>query len=82
MDDKPDYDVFNFDDLGFVTSLLMSFLLVMLLLFHLIWSLLTDSFKYAFLGPNESLPIIIASDLDQDQDQEIKFLYLGRIKRP
>jgi len=36
MDDKPDYDVFNFDDLGFVTSLLMSFLLVMLLLFHLI----------------------------------------------
>jgi len=32
---------------------------------------LPDSFKYALLGPNESLPVIIASDLDQDQEDKL-----------
>jgi len=32
---------------------------------------LPDSLKYAFLGPDESLPIIIASDLDRDQENKL-----------
>jgi len=36
---------------------------------------LPDSFKYAFLGPDESLPIIIASDLEWDpEDKRISSL--------
>jgi len=36
---------------------------------------LPDSLKYAFLGPDESLPVIIASDLDRDQeDKQITLL--------
>jgi len=37
---------------------------------------LSDSLKYAFLGLNESLPVIIASD--QNQDQEDKLITLLR----
>ena len=33
--------------------------------------LLPDSLKYAFLGPNESLPVIIVSNLDQDQEKKL-----------
>jgi len=32
---------------------------------------LPDSLKYAFLGPNESFLLIIAFDLDQDQDGKL-----------
>jgi len=32
---------------------------------------LPDCLKYAFLGPNESLPIIIASDLNKDQKTKL-----------
>jgi len=32
---------------------------------------LPNSLKYAFLGPNESLPVIIASDLDQHQEEKL-----------
>ena len=42
---------------------------------------LPDPLKYAFLSPNESLPVIIASDLDQDQ-KENYWTYLVKTKRP
>ena len=32
---------------------------------------LPDSLKYAFLGPNESLPVTIASDLDRGQEDKL-----------
>jgi len=32
---------------------------------------LPDSLKYVFLWPNESLPIIITSDLDRDQGDKL-----------
>jgi len=32
---------------------------------------LSDSLKYAFLGPDESLPVIIDSDLDRDQEDKL-----------
>jgi len=32
---------------------------------------LPDSLTYTFLGPDESLPVIIASDLDQDQEDQL-----------
>jgi len=35
---------------------------------------LPDSLKYVFLGPDEYLPIIIASDLDRDQEEKLIYL--------
>ena len=32
---------------------------------------LSNSIKYAFLGPDESLPVIIAYDLDQNQEDKL-----------
>ena len=32
---------------------------------------LPNSLKYAFLGPDKSLPVIIASDLDRDQEDKL-----------
>ena len=32
---------------------------------------LPDSLTYAFLGPDESLPVIIAFDLDRDQEDKL-----------
>ena len=32
---------------------------------------LLDSLKYAFLGPDESLCVIITSDLDRDQEDKL-----------
>ena len=32
---------------------------------------LPDTLKYAFLGPNESLPVIIASNLTKSQEDEL-----------
>jgi len=35
---------------------------------------LPDSVKYVFLGPDESLPVIIAFDLDRDEEDKLIFL--------
>ena len=35
---------------------------------------LLDSLKYVFLGPDESLHIIITSELDQDQEEKLIYL--------
>ncbi|GAV89391.1 hypothetical protein CFOL_v3_32808, partial [Cephalotus follicularis] len=32
---------------------------------------LPDSLKYAYLGPNETLPVIIASNLTTDQENRV-----------
>jgi len=34
---------------------------------------LPDSLKYAFLGPDESVPIIIVFDLDRNQEDKLIF---------
>ncbi|XP_026450807.1 uncharacterized protein LOC113350919 [Papaver somniferum] len=38
---------------------------------------LPDTLKYVFLGPSETLPVIVASDLDSDQ--EMNYLVTGRM---
>ena len=38
---------------------------------------LPNSLKYAFLGPDESLPVIVASDLDRDQEDKLIALLRG-----
>jgi len=57
--------MFDFDDVFSVDFLLLLFLL-MILLFLLDLKPLPDSLKYAFLGPYESLPMLIASNLEHD----------------
>jgi len=73
--DEPEYDVFEFDDLYSVADYLLttvsesvqeSISPLALELKHV-----PDSLKYLFLGPDESLPIIIASDLDWDQEDKL-----------
>ena len=43
--------------------------------------ILPDSLKYVFLGPNETFPVIIASDLTEDQGVNC-WKYLRKTKRP
>jgi len=40
-----------------------------------------DSLENSFIGPDESLPLIIASNLDRDQKNEL-LLYLERTSKP
>jgi len=72
IDDESKYDVFEFDDLCCAAD-------------YLIASTsdsdfpstsrdlkpLLNALKHSFLGPNESLPMIIASDLDRDQEEDL-----------
>ena len=41
---------------------------------------LPNSLKYVFLGPNDTYPVIIASDLTKDQEEEL--LKVRKTKRP
>ena len=67
IDDEPDYDVFQFDDLCSASECVISSTpepdspSASLDL-----KPLPDSLKYSFLGPDNSFPVIIASDLDRD----------------
>jgi len=70
VDAEPGYDVFDFDTyfmvfIAEITSTCDTFGVSLDL------KPLADSLKYAFLSPNESLPVIIASDLDQDQKENL-----------
>jgi len=58
MDDEPEYDVFQFDDLCSASECVISSASLELKPFP-------DSLKYSFSRPNESLSVIIAFDLDQ-----------------
>ena len=67
IDDEPKCDIFQFDDLCsdsvcFITSASKSKSP------HISLELkpLPNSLKYVFLGPEESFPVIIASELDRD----------------
>ena len=70
VDDEPQYDTFEFDDLCSTADCLLTAMSesVAESIFPVVVELKTlpDSLKYAFLGPNESLPAIITSDLDRD----------------
>ena len=68
IEDEPEYDVFEFDDLCSTADCLFTAVSESM---HesvsppaLELKPLSDSLKYAFLGPNESLPVIVTSDLD------------------
>ena len=70
VNDEPEYDAFKSDDLYSTTDCLLTAAsesaskTVSPPALEL--KPLLDSLKYTFLGPNESLPVIIASDLDGD----------------
>jgi len=70
VDDEPEYDGFEFDDLCFAADCLLTAVSKSTSesIFPSAFELkpLPDSLMYAFLGLDESLPAIIASDLDRD----------------
>ena len=65
MDDEPEYDVFDFDtySVDFIAEIASACDTYSV---SLDLKPLLNSLKYAILSPNESLPVIIAFDLDQD----------------
>ena len=75
VNNEPKYDAFEFDDLYSIADCLLTAAsesaseTVSPPALEL--KPLPDSLKYAFLGPNESFPIIIASDLDGDQETKL-----------
>ena len=75
IDDEPEYDVFEFDDLCSTANCLLTAVYesaaesISPVAVEL--KPLPDSLKYAFLGSYESLPVIIASDLNRDQEDKL-----------
>jgi len=75
VNDEPEYDVFEFDDLCSTADCLLTIVSESM---HesvspptLKLKPLSNSLKYAFLGPDKSLPIIITSNLDRDQEDKL-----------
>jgi len=66
MDDEQEYDVFDFDDVCSVDFITYVATTCDTSTIQLNPKLLSESLKYAFLGYDESLPMTIASNLDQD----------------
>ena len=75
VDDEPEYDVFEFDDLCSVADCLLTVMSESapesISLRTLEFRPLPNSLKYSFLGSDESLSIIIASDRDRDQENKL-----------
>jgi len=75
IDDEVEYDVFEFDDLCSTANCLFTamseFVAESIFPIALELKTLPDSLKYAFLGLDESVPVIIASDLDQAQEDKL-----------
>jgi len=79
VDDEPEYDVFEFDDLCSTANYLLTIVSESV---HESFSPpglelkpLTDSLKCAFLGPDESFSVIITFDLDRDQEDKLISLF-------
>ena len=70
MDDEPKYDVFDFNMclVDFITDVIFAYDTSTV---SLDLKPLPASLKYAFLGLDESLHVIIAYDLDQDQEKKL-----------
>jgi len=70
MDDEPKYDVFDFDTctMDFIAEIASTYGSSAM---SLDLKPLPDSLKFAFLGPNESLRMIIAFNLDQDYEGKL-----------
>ena len=71
MDDEPEYDVFDFDDACSIDLITEVVSACDTFVVSLDLKLLPDSLKYAFLRHDESLPMIIASYLNLDQDKKL-----------
>ena len=80
MDNKLEYDVFDFDDACSTYFIVEVAFSCETSTISLDLKPLPDSLKYAFLGLDESVSVIIASNLDQHQEE--KLLNLGRTKSP
>jgi len=75
VNDELEYDVFKFDDL---CSIAHCSLIAVSKSMHefvsppaLELKPLPDSLKYVFLGPDESLPVVVAFDLDRNQEDKL-----------
>ena len=72
IDNKPEYDVFEFNNLCSTADCLLAVVSESAIEFvspvMLELKFLPYSLKYAFLGADESLPILITSDLSRDQE--------------
>jgi len=74
LDDEPEYDVFEFNDLCSATNCLLASTFISESVSRpasLELKPFPDSLKYSFLGVDESLHVIITSDLDWDQEKKI-----------
>jgi len=80
IDDELEYDVFQFDDLGCASKCVISFVSEDdFPSASLNLKPLPNSLKYSSSGLDDSLPVIIASDLDWDQEE--KLIDLDRARR-
>jgi len=71
MDNEPEHDMFDFNDacsVDFIIEVAFSYDTYVV---SLDLKSLPNSLKYAFLGHDDSLPVVVASDLNQDQDEEL-----------
>jgi len=75
INDEPEYDVFEFDDLCSTADCLLTAVSASAIEYISPVALelkpLPNCLKYAFLEPDESLPVIITSDLDRDQEDKL-----------
>ena len=73
INDELEYDLFEFDDLCSTADCLLTAMSKSVVVSPVALELkpLPNSLKYAFLGPDEFLPVIIASDLDRDQEDKL-----------
>ena len=71
MDDKLEYEVLGFDDVHFVDVIANVVSACDTFVLSLDQKPLADSLKYAFIGLNESLPVIIAFNLDNHQEEKL-----------
>jgi len=84
VNDEPEYDVFEFDDECSTANCLHTTVsessTESVSPPALELKPFSDSLKYAFLGSDESLPIIIASNLDRNQEDKL-ITYLEEIRK-
>jgi len=75
VDDEPKYDVFDFNDAHSVDFIPKVASTYDTFAAPLDLKPFPNSIKYALLGHDESLPVIIASDLNQDQEDKLLNLH-------
>jgi len=71
IDDEPEYDVFGFDNVGSVNFIADVVSACDTSTVSLDPKPRSHSLRYVILDPDESLPVVITSDLYQDQEKKL-----------